>query len=147
VADHLHKQIRAAVVTKLTGLTTSGSRVYANRLQPLPDALSPTLLIALDDETVEGLTIHTPQVQERVLNLTISAVAKTTTALDDTLDQMSKEVEAALADGITVSGRVLRTYYTGMSFEDEQSDKPAGIKRLTYQIQFTAMSNAPDTLI
>ena len=37
MADHLHKQIRAALVTALTGLTTSATRVYANRLQPMID--------------------------------------------------------------------------------------------------------------
>ncbi|MBU0752366.1 MAG: hypothetical protein KJ787_13920 [Gammaproteobacteria bacterium] len=147
MADHLHKQIRSAVVTKLTGLTTSGSRVHANRLAPLPDALSPSLLVTLDEERASGLTIHQPQAQERELTLSVSAVAKATAALDDTLDLMSKEVEIALAAGITVGSQTLQAFYTGMSFEDVQSDKPVGIKRMTFSIPFTAMSNAPDTLI
>ena len=146
MADHLHKQIRAAVVTKLTGLTTSGSRVFANRLQPLPDALSPTLLITLDEERAEAATLHAPYMQERDLTVVVSAVAKATSALDDTLDLMSKEVETALAAGITVAGRLLDVFYTGMSFEDEQGDKPVGVKRMTFSISYTAMSNAPDVL-
>jgi hypothetical protein len=146
MADHLHKQIRTALVTKLTGLTTSGVRVYANRLQPLPDALSPTLLITLDEERAEGITLHAPQMQERSLTVVVSAVAKATSALDDTLDLMSKEVETALAAGITVAGRLLDVFYTGMTFEDEQGDKPVGVKRMTFSIPFTAMSNAPDSL-
>ena len=146
MADHLHKQIRTALVTKLTGLTTSGVRVYANRLQPLPDALSPTLLITLDEERAEGITLHAPQMQERSLTVVVSAVAKATSALDDTLDLMSKEVETALAAGITVAGRLLDVFYTGMTFEDEQGDKPVGVKRMTFSITYTAMSNAPDVL-
>ena len=47
MADHLHKQIRDALVTKLTGLTTSGARVYANRLYPLDSANLPGLRISL----------------------------------------------------------------------------------------------------
>ena len=146
MADHLHKQIRAALVTKLTGLTTSGSRVYANRLQPLPDALSPTLLITLDEERAEGMTIHQPQAQERELTLTVSAVAKAVSGLDDTLDLMSKEVEIALATGITLGSVTLPVYYTGMSFDDEQADKPVGVKRMSFTLPYTAMSNAPDVL-
>lgn len=146
MADHLHKQIRAAVVTKLTGLTTSGSRVYANRLAPLPDTTSPSLLITLDEERAEGMTIHQPQMVERTLVLSVSAVAKATSGLDDTLDLMSKEVETALASGITVGSRTLDCFYTGMNFEDEQSDKPVGVKRMTFSIPFTALANAPDTL-
>jgi hypothetical protein len=144
MADHLHKQIRAALVAKLTGLTTSGSRVYANRLQPLPDALSPTLLITLDEETSAPDTIHAPHVQERTLTATVSAVAKATSALDDTLDLMSKEVEVALSSGLTIGSITLFPIYTGMSFDDEQGDKPVGIKRMSFSITFAAMSNAPD---
>ncbi len=146
MADHLHKQIRSAVVTKLTGLTTSGSRVYANRLQPLPDAMSPTLLVTLDEETATQATFHTNPIYERDLRLSVSAIYKATSALDDTLDLMSKEVETALAAGITVGSRTLDVFYAGMSFDNEQSDKPVGIKRMSFSIQFTAAANAPDVL-
>lgn len=146
MADHLHKQIRGALVTKLTGLTTSGSRVYANRLQPLADALLPTLRIYLDDETAQPETMHAPYLQARALTAVVEAVAKATSSLDDTLDLMSKEVEIALAAGITVGSATLYPIYAGMSFDDEQSDKPVGIKRMTFSISYTAMSNAPDTL-
>lgn len=146
MANHLHQQIRAALVTRLTGLTTSGARVYANRLHPLPDNLSPTLLVTLDEEKASGLTMHQPQAQERELALVVTAIVKSATALDDTLDQMSKEVEVALAGGITVAGRALDVFYTGMSFDDEQGDQPVGIKRMTFSINYTAMSTAPDVL-
>ncbi len=146
MADHLHKQIRAAVVTKLTGLTTSGSRIYANRLQPLPDALSPTLLVFIDSERAEAMTVHSPYMQDRQLTLVVSAYAKAVSGLDDTLDLMSKEVEIALAAGITVGSTTLYPIYTDMSFEDEQGDKPVGVKRMSFTISYTAMSNAPDVL-
>jgi hypothetical protein len=146
VADHLYAQIRGAVVTKLTGLTTSGSRVYANRLAPLPDGSSPSLLITLDEERASGLTVHQPQMQERELSLSVAAVAKAASNVDATLDLMSKEVETALASGITLGARTLEVFYTGMSFEDAQADKPVGVKRMTFSIPFTAMSNAPDSL-
>lgn len=146
MANHLHQQIRAAIVTALTGLATTGTRVYANRLQPLPDALSPTLLVTLDDETATPATFHTNPIYERELRLSVAAVAKATSGLDDTLDQISKEVETALAGGITLSGRRLDFTYTGMSFDDEQSDKPVGIKRMNFSVPFTAAANAPDVL-
>lgn len=146
MANHLHKQIRDALVTKLTGLATSGARVYANRLAMLPDALAPTLLITLDEESVTGSTVSAPAMLERELRLTVAAVAKASSALDDTLDQMSKEVETALAAGITVASRTLDVFYAGMSFTDEQSDKPVGIKRMNFTIPFSAMTNAPDVL-
>lgn len=147
MADHLHKQIRDKIETALTGLTTSGARVYANRLQPMADANLPGLRISADDETCEPQTMHAPYAQERILPLMVECCAKATSALDDTLDLMSKEVEIALAAGITIASRLLVPVYKGSGFADEQSDKPVGIKRLNYVITYSCMSNAPDTLI
>ena len=147
MADHLHKQIRAALVSKLTGLTTSGARVYANRLYPLDSANLPGLRISLDDEAAEAVTVHGPAILERTLTAVVEACASAASGLDNTLDLMSKEVEIALAAGITVSGRTLNPLYSGMQFEDVGGDKPVGVKRLTFSIPFAAAANAPDTLV
>lgn len=146
MADHLHKQIRDTIETALTGLTTSGARVYPNRIQPMADANLPGLRIFADDEAVDVQTMHAPYLMERVLRLVVECCAKSTTALDDTLDLMSKEVEIALASGITISSRVLVPVYGGMTFDDEQSDKPIGVKRLNFSLSYSCMSNAPDVL-
>ena len=146
MANHLHKQIRDALKTALTGLTTTASRVYANRLQPMQDAQLPGLRIYLDDEDAERLTVHSPAMQERTLALVVEGCATAASGLDDTLDQISKEVETALAAGITISARNLEVFYTGMRFDDEQLEKPIGVKRMTFSVVFTAMSNAPDVL-
>lgn len=146
MADHLHKQIRAALVTKLTGLTTSATRVYANRLYPLDTSNLPGLRVSLDAEEAEALTVHGPVILERTLTAAVEACAQAGSALDDTLDLMSKEVEIALAAGITVAGRTLFPLYSGMQYEDVGGDKPVGVKRLTFSIPFAAAANAPDTL-
>ena len=147
MAAHLHTQIRGAVVSKLTGLATTGPRVYANRLMPLPDNLAPTLLVTLDEERIDDRTINAPYAAQRVLDVVVTAAAKASAGLDDTLDQMGKEVETALAAGITLGTRTLEVLYAGMSYDDEQGDKPVGVRRMTFSIPFSAMSNAPDILI
>ncbi len=146
MAAHVHKQIRDALETLLTGLSTAGQRVYANRLQPMADANLPGLRIYADEERSEALTLHTPHQQERTLSVVVECCAKAASGLDDTLDLMSKEVEIAMASGITVGSQQLDFTYTGMQFDDEQSDKPVGVKRLTFSCTFTAMNNAPDVL-
>ncbi|OGT01876.1 MAG: hypothetical protein A2143_02340 [Gallionellales bacterium RBG_16_57_15] len=147
MANHLHRQIREALETALTGLTTTGSRVYANRLQPMADANLPGLRVFMDSEEAEGLTVHTPQAQSRRVLITVECCAKSSTALDDTLDGSSKEVEIALASGVTLSGKNIPIFYVGMEFDDDLADKPVGVKRLRFSVNFMAMSNAPDVLI
>lgn len=147
MADHLHKQIRGALVTKLTGLATSGARVYANRLYPMDAAQLPGLRIYADAEDVEVLTVHPTPIARRVLTVSVEACARAASGLDDTLDQMSKEVETALAGGIAVGSRTLFPTYSGMSYQDEPGDVPAGVKRMQFSLEFEAAANAPDTLI
>ena len=147
MANHLHKQIRDALVTALTGLATTGSRVFANRLRPMQDTDLPGLRIYLDDEQAETLTGDSPYVQQRTLTASVEACAKVAIGLDDTLDLISKEVEIALSAGLTIGSRTLDVFYTGMRFDEEQLDKPVGVKRMQFSILFRAMHNAPDALI
>lgn len=146
MADHLHKQIRDAAVTKLTGLTTTASRVYANRLYTIPESSLPALRVSLDDETVEIGSIHAPALLERRITLVVECCALDLDDLDDTCDQMQKEVEVALSAGITVAGLVLMPYLAASRFDDEPAALDAGVKRLEFALDFATPANAPDTL-
>lgn len=149
MGHHLHRQIREAVKTLLTGLTTTGSKVYPNRLHPLTDANLPGLRIFMDDEEVIDSGLD--KTQTRKPSLIVECCAKVVTDLDDTLDLMSKEVEVAMSGGITIStagGNFwMDAEYAGMQFDDAMAEKPAGVKRLRFFITYTVASNAPDVLI
>jgi hypothetical protein len=96
VANHLRRQIREAVATLLTGLTTTGNRVFQSRVQTLKDNQLPGLVILTNEETVTQQTIHSNPLLERNLSVQVIAKAKANTNLDDTLDQIIKEVEMAV---------------------------------------------------
>ena len=49
---HVRTSIRTAIASRLTGLTTTGSRVYPSRIQPLADANLPCLRVYLDEEEI-----------------------------------------------------------------------------------------------
>ena len=147
MAYHVHRQIRGAVVTLLTGLATTGTRVYANRLRPMQDSDLPGLRVFLDDESAEAATADSPTTIKRTITLVVEACAKYSAGLDDSLDQMSKEVEVALKDGATIAGRYVPISYIGMAFTDEQSDRPIGVKRMSLNVEAYTKSDAPDTLV
>jgi hypothetical protein len=96
VANHLRRQIREAVATLLTGLTTTGNRVFQSRVQTLKDNQLPALVILTNEETVTQQTIHSNPLLERQLSVQVVAKAKANTNLDDTLDKIIKEVEMAV---------------------------------------------------
>ena len=54
---HVRTSIRSAIVSRLTGLTTSGARVYPSRIHPLADANLPCLRVYLDEEEIDSESI------------------------------------------------------------------------------------------
>jgi hypothetical protein len=146
MADHLHKQIREAAATALTGLTTSGARVYQNRLHPFDSTSLPGLRISLAGDSVTPETIHHPHIQSHQLALVVECVAAAVADLDDKCDLMSKEVEIALASGITVAGRTLRPTLAGSRYDEEAGGTPAGSKRLNFTVDYECLNTTPDTL-
>jgi hypothetical protein len=147
MANHLRRQIREAVGTAVTGLATTGARVFQSRVYPLPVTDLPGLTIATDSESSIGATLGAPRLIDRVLRLRVIAWARATADLDDTLDQICKEVEIALAMPCAALAGIAKTI-TLISTEIElegTADKPVGQAALTYEINYIAAENAPDT--
>lgn len=147
MADHVHTQIRAAAVTALTGLATSGARVYPDRLFDLADANLPGLRVYLDNESVETVTVHAPPQQQRRADLVVECCAKAASALSTTLDTMSKEVEIALAAGFTAAGKRITPTLSSSRLDREPGSTTVGVKRLVFDTEFFTLANAPDSLI
>jgi len=103
---HLRKQIRDNVVTALTGLSTTGSRVYASRVYPMAAAKLPGLCVYAKSEEVETTTTTRPRTQLRTLTLSVEGFAVATSGLDNTLDAISLEVEEALV--LIIAGALVR---------------------------------------
>src|SRR5574340_997261 len=144
--SHAHKLIRDAAKTALTGLATTASRVFANRLYAMADTDLPGLRISLDRETVDVENVNVNPVQERQLELTVECCAKANSALDDAVDQIQLEVEKALAAGLTVSSVHLDCVLAASQFDDAIGLTPVAVKKVTYLVKFYTRANAPDTL-
>jgi hypothetical protein len=146
MANHLRRQIREAVATAVTGLTTTGSRVYQSRVYPLrPDNL-PALRVMTQSESVAGATMPAPRLLERRLRVEVEAVAQAAADLDDTLDGICKEVEIALAMPLGALGGLVKTI-TLQSIDItllNEADQPVGVAAMAYEAVYMAAENAPD---
>lgn len=147
MANHALTQIRSAAVTALTGLTTSGARVYAERIYELAAANLPGLRVYVDDESSTTETIHSPAIKQRTAQLVVECCAKAASGLDTTCDTMQKEVEIALASGLSISGNAIPVDYRESRFTVEPGATPVGVRRLVFDIEFFTLANAPDSFI
>lgn len=146
--SHVRQQIREALATAVTGLATTGSRVYQSRIYPVSDSKLPCLLVNTDDESIETLTSNTTPMLERRLTAQVRAVAKASSDLDDTLDQIMAEVEAALGAAGVLSALAKSVSLSGIRVEmDDALEKPVGVASMEYQISYYTASNAPQTAL
>lgn len=95
MVEHVRKAIRAAAVSDLTGLATTGANVFTSRLSPLEAVEMPGWYVMLRDETADEDTLST---YARTGRLVIEGWALANDDIEDLLDRMAAEAEAAIYD-------------------------------------------------
>ena len=140
--SHLRQLIRSNIVTTVTGLTTTGSRVYQTRIYPLEQSKLPGLCVYTRSETTEYTTISPPRRQERSLEVVIEIYAMATTNLDNTLDTVAAQIEEALASDVTRGGYAKDTKVIAFEADfDGSGEQPVGVGRLTVQVTYSNREN------
>lgn len=145
MANHVRQQLREAVAAALTGLTTTGTRVFQSRAYPLQITDLPCLVVTTDGDSMEYLTVKKPAQLQRDTQVRIEAYATGTSNLDDTLDTICKEVEIAM-DNLSTIAKSVGFVGTQLNI-DVVSEKPVGKATLIYRMQLVTLSNAPDVAI
>ena len=143
---HVRKLIRDNIKTTLTGLTTTGSNVFASRVYPIQSAKMPGLCIYTSSEQIEALTIKPPRGLIRSLEVSVEAYIENALP-DDTLDTISAEIEAAMAADITRGGNAKDTKLT--SFEADfagEGEKPVVVGRFIYEILYSTTEADAETV-
>lgn len=146
--SHARKQIRDAFAAAVTGLPTTGARVYIGRVHPLADGHEPSLLIYTGPESVEAHAMGRPRPLLRTLTLHAHAVVSATDGVEDALDQIAAEVEAAIGADETLGGLALATLHTGSLPErDGEGRLIAGSRRLDFEVQYRTTDADPQTIV
>ncbi len=145
---HARKAIRDNIIQAVTGLTTTGSNVFQNRVYPIEQSSLPGLMVFTNEETIEASSISPPRTQIRRLTVSCEGVVRAVDNYDDTLDSICQEVEEALTADLTRGGLAKDTLIT--SFEAQfngDGDQPIVIGRITVEIVYATLENAVDTSV
>ena len=142
--SHARQQIREAVATLVTGLTTTGGNVFQSRVYRLQASELPALLVYTNSETVERSHMTSGLVRE--LTLRVEGIAKALVNIDDTLDTIGAEVEAALGgqEPAGVEDLVLQSADVTINGEGEQQ---VGAIVMDYLVRYRTNEAAPETIL
>lgn len=144
--SHVREQLRKAVATAVTGLTTTGAKVYTNRVYPVEPDDCPCLVIRSDGDDIEAQTIHQPQIQKRDTIIKIEAhVSAVSDTVEDEIDTICAEVETAIANAS--SSLVKGMYLRGTRIEFDQGEQPIGRATMVFTKDLYTESNAPQTAL
>lgn len=128
--------IRQAFVSTLTGLVTTGARVYGSRLANYASDALPALNVYLMGETVTEYSAGYDGIVE--VEVLIECYAKSNTDLDEELDLILSEVQVAINAVRLTTFRSLAklVIYDGCDVEYEIADEEVGKQTIKYRVQY-----------
>jgi hypothetical protein len=139
---HPRQSIRQAVTAALVAANTAAEdRVFPSREVPWRRTQLPGLAVYTLEEAVnEQELIANPGASLRVLQLGLLAVVEVTERMDDAIDALCLEVEAAVAkaEGFGIEAVIsVRMRDTKIEIAEDQG-RPLGVASLRYEIQYAS---------
>lgn len=146
--SHVRTQIRNRVLSTLTGLTTTGSRVYASRVHPMsPDIMPGICLYCGTEKAIDGSLKTTTKAVDLIIDAYVSG-----SAYDDIADTIQAEVDAALyadfANHRYFNGLVENLSYSmAESKYFGEAKVKHGVLRMIYQATYTTEDGNAETAL
>ena len=141
---HIRQAIRENIKTTLTGLTTTGNRVYLNRLYPLSQSNNNAICIFTDGESIDYLTTGATRTQERVVTYKVEVYVRTKTDFDDKIDDILVEIESALHQDVTRGGNAVDTTLGNLQIEyNGDGEVPVGVGQLDVMVKYHNQEGSP----
>jgi hypothetical protein len=143
---HVRTQIREAMKAALTGLPTTGAKVFKSRDWPRNAEELPALLIYSGPESSEPVDFDeaTDRDYDVVVEVALFAGAD---GIDDFMDQIAVEVENAVQADQTFGGLAKSTTLTGSEPDvNLDGEMPFGSLAMTYSVNYVADSDPEETL-
>jgi hypothetical protein len=142
--SHARQQIREALATVVTGLTSTGSRVYQSRMRAQESL--PCLLVVTNNESIAQADFDNQL--EHTLSLVITGVAKAAANVDDALDTIAAEVETAIGSLNSLGGKVRGLALESIETDfDDTLEQPVGLVNLGYRCTYFTNAGVPGTTL
>ena len=146
--SHVRQQIRERIAANVTGLTTTGSNVFASRVYNISTSELPALLVYAISESSERDSFLSSNGLERVVDILVEGYATTSANLDSVLDTISAEVETAVAGDPTCNGLCKDIFLSNTDVDlTPDGQKPVGSIKLTFECTYRTTTVAPQSAI
>lgn len=148
MADHLRTQIRDRVIELLRGLDTTEDRVFRSRMYPLDEPDLPGICVYTLTEDSEIMNMGPTRHLQRQIDIAVEAVVQVTETLDDELDQICAEIEAAMGADPTLAGLAYDCILTRTAIGLQPvkgTERPTGSAVMTYRAIYRSRASDATT--
>jgi hypothetical protein len=144
MAEHVSEQIIAAVKVRLSGLPTTGARVFDSRVHPVQTEDVPCIKVDQGDESAEYENVNVPEAI-RTMELLVVACVKQNVAYRTEVNKIRKEVEAAIGADLTLGGICHDVQYNGCEIElSGEAEHPIAEATITFGVLYITDMRTPD---
>jgi hypothetical protein len=148
MAAHVADQLQDAVIAALTGLTTTGARVFDEFDLPLARTDLPALNIRPVSDKVEAASLPAPRLLVCRLELEVTALVRSNASTRATLNQIRKEVAIALAMPCPAVPMAKTIALSAVDYVlDGSGERPIGQAAMTYELTYYVAENTPDVAL
>lgn len=134
---HVRQSIRDDIISTVTGLATTGARVYKSRVYPMDADKLPGLCVYTKDESSTVLSMGPNRTISHTLTIVIEAYVKALTGYDDSLDAIALQVENALMVDRKRDGLAKDTQITSFQADfSGQGDQPVATGIITVDVVY-----------
>lgn len=133
---HQRKTIRYAITSALMGETAAGARVYPTRVLPYQIRLLPVIAVYVLDEDSDAQSTA-PRELFRSLKVRIECLVAPGPNVDDSIDDLAEEVEAAMNADQYFGGACVDSELKSTAIESiEDGDREIGFVALDYLVTY-----------
>lgn len=151
MADHVREQIAVAFIAAITGLATTGARVYRDRdteAEPLdPNTELPALVVEDDGDPAEIITLGNSRILERQMRVTVTAHVKALSGASTQLNQILKELEIALALAPLGGAKYSVIASVAQRESSAAGDQPAKRQSFGFDLLYYTQHDVPDVAL
>lgn len=145
---HIRQSIRDNIVTTVTNLVTTGTRVYKSRLYPIDRAKLPGLCVYTKSESSECLTMGPNRTIGHTLRVNIEIYVAALLNYDDALDGIAAQIEIALLTDRTRGGKAKDTKIVGFdaNFSGE-GETPVATGVIEVEVTYHTKEATPEVAV
>lgn len=141
-------QIRNKLITMLNDIPQVYGSVFYDYLYALKQGSLPCFIVVTGNENYQNISIGTPFVIEKVLNVSLSIVINAKNDYQDQLDNYKNLIEKKINETNTLEGLVQSCYIQSVNQEtDDDQDVPVTYTTIVLEITYRTMSNNPDVIL